>query len=84
MLDWRRSLRFGELLDYYKGLIALRKSLPGLCDKSSRAAERITGRTVRRVGGSGGQIGGGLSETGGRQDTGSPTKWLDFGAEYDL
>lgn len=50
MLDWKRSLRFGELLDYYKGLIALRKKLPGLCDKSSRAAERITGRTVRREG----------------------------------
>lgn len=50
MLDWRRMLRFGELLDYYKGLIVLRKSLPGLCDKSSRAAERITGRTVRREG----------------------------------
>lgn len=50
MLNWRRTLRFGELLDYYKGLIALRKSLPGLCDKSPQAPERITERRVRREG----------------------------------
>lgn len=50
MLDWRRTVRFRELLDYYKGLIALRKKLPGLCDKSAEAARRIGRRTVHREG----------------------------------
>lgn len=50
MLSWSRTVRFRELLDYYKGLIALRKTLPGLCDKSFRAAERVTGQTVHREG----------------------------------
>lgn len=50
MLDWRRTVEFRELLDYYKGLIALRKRLPGLCDKSAEAAERIGGKRVHRAG----------------------------------
>lgn len=50
MLEWSRTIRFGELVDYYKGLIALRKKLPGLCDKSKRAAERISGQTIHREG----------------------------------
>lgn len=50
MLNWRRTLRFRELLEYYRGLIALRKKLPGLCDKSAGAAERISGRTIHREG----------------------------------
>ena len=40
-LDWERAWRERELVDYYRGLIALRKQLPGLCDKSPQAAERI-------------------------------------------
>lgn len=40
-LDWERAWEERELADYYKGLIALRKQLPGLCDKSPQAAERI-------------------------------------------
>ena len=46
MLCWERARRFEELTDYYRALIRLRKSLPGLCDKSPAAAERITARTV--------------------------------------
>ncbi|MBQ3089798.1 MAG: type I pullulanase [Oscillospiraceae bacterium] len=40
-LDWSRSVRFSGLVDYYKGLIALRKQLPALCDKSKAAFDRI-------------------------------------------
>ena len=48
MLRWERAWRFGELTDYYRGLIRLRKSLPGLCDKSASAWERVTAKTVHR------------------------------------
>lgn len=48
MLCWERSRRFEGLTDYYRQLIRLRKSLPGLCDKSPAAADRITGRTIHR------------------------------------
>ncbi len=41
-LDWERAWRFGELADYYRGLLVLRQRLPGLCDKSSRAGERFS------------------------------------------
>ena len=40
-LDWERAWKEQELADYYRGLIALRKQLPGLCDKSPQAGERI-------------------------------------------
>ncbi len=40
-LDWRRAWENRELVDYYRGLIALRMQLPGLQDKSPRAGERI-------------------------------------------
>ena len=49
-LDWARAERFASLTDYYRELIRLRKSLPGLCDKSPDAGERITDRTVHRPG----------------------------------
>lgn len=42
MLRWHRTVEYGELVEYYKGLISLRKCLPGLCDKSPDAAARIT------------------------------------------
>ena len=32
-LDWKRAWEFEDLQNYYRGLIALRKSCPGLCDK---------------------------------------------------
>ena len=40
-LDWHRAWENRELVDYYRGLIALRKRLPGLCDKSPSAPKRV-------------------------------------------
>ena len=40
-MDWKRAYRNRELTVYYRGLIALRKTLPGLCDKSETAMSRI-------------------------------------------
>lgn len=40
-LDWQRAWENRELVEYYKGLIALRKQIPALCDKSTRARERV-------------------------------------------
>lgn len=48
MLRWGQTVKFHELVDYYRGLIALRKQLPGLYDKSADAAARISGKTVHR------------------------------------
>ena len=48
MLRWERAWRFGELTDYYRGLIRLRKSLPGLCGKSPDATSRLKAQTVHR------------------------------------
>jgi len=40
-LSWQRAWDARELVEYYRGLIALRKRLPALCDKSGTAAERV-------------------------------------------
>ena len=40
-LDWERAWEHEPLADYYRGLIALRKRLPGLCDKSPGAGARL-------------------------------------------
>lgn len=40
-LDWERAYVFSALRKYYKGLIALRKRCPGLCDKSATASSRF-------------------------------------------
>ena len=40
-LDWSRAWENEDLTAYYRGLIALRKRLPGLCDKSGRASDRL-------------------------------------------
>lgn len=40
-LDWQRAWKNQELVDYYRGLIALRKQLPGFQDKTKDAAKRI-------------------------------------------
>ncbi|MCD8368487.1 MAG: type I pullulanase [Clostridiales bacterium] len=40
-IDWERAWQNRALVDYYRGLIALRKQLPGLCDKSADAKGRI-------------------------------------------
>ena len=46
-MDWQRCWQNRDLAAYYKGLIALRKAQPGLCDKSVQAGERII--AVRQV-----------------------------------
>lgn len=50
MLSWQRSQDFNHLVSYYKGLIALRKTLPGLYDKSPEAYKRISRETVHGTG----------------------------------
>ena len=40
-IDWRRTGDVQALVDYYRGLIALRGQLPALCDKGKGAASRI-------------------------------------------
>ena len=40
-LDWQRSEKNADLAEYYRGLIALRKQLPGLCDKTNAACPRV-------------------------------------------
>ncbi len=40
-LDWKRCAQFGELTKYYRGLIALRRQLPALCDKGAQAGARV-------------------------------------------
>ena len=40
-LDWELAWKNRDLVEYYKGLIGLRRQLPGLCDKTRRAAGRI-------------------------------------------
>lgn len=46
-LDWEQTVKERELVEYYKGLIALRKQLPGLCDKSEQAAGRVHGEWTK-------------------------------------
>ena len=41
-LDWEKAWENKELVRYYQGLIALRKQLSGLCDKSKDSYKRIT------------------------------------------
>lgn len=50
MLDWSRTVEYEELVEYYRGLIRLRKKLPGLCDKSPLAVQRITNRQIQGEG----------------------------------
>ena len=40
-LDWHRAWNNRCLMEYYRGLIALRMQLPALCDKTPRAKERL-------------------------------------------
>ncbi len=43
-------MEYKELVEYYKGLIRLRKKLPGLCDKSASASTRITEKKIYKSG----------------------------------
>lgn len=45
-IDWKRVYEYEDLVTYYQGLIAFRKQMPGLCDKSSGAGERIFGESI--------------------------------------
>ncbi len=40
-MDWRRAWENRAMVEYYRGLIALRKQLPGLTDKTVLAGERL-------------------------------------------
>lgn len=40
-LDWQRTIVFAELLDYYKGLIQIRKSFSGFTDWRAAHVEKI-------------------------------------------
>lgn len=40
-MDWQRCSENQELVEYYRGLIALRQQLPALWDQSATAGERI-------------------------------------------
>lgn len=46
-IDWNRAYERTDLREYYRGLIALRKKIPGLCDKSEDAKERIRNKKIR-------------------------------------
>lgn len=46
MLRWSQTVEYADLLDYYKGLISLRKKQPGLCDKSPDAWKRIQEKKI--------------------------------------
>ena len=50
MLRWGQTEEFGSLVEYYRGLIRLRKRLPGLCDKSPEAVERISRKQILKDG----------------------------------
>lgn len=49
-IDWNRAYERTDIREYYKGLIALRKQLPGLCDKSEEAKKRITNKKIENKG----------------------------------
>ena len=49
-LDYKRAYEFEELVHFYKDLIALRKCLPGLCDKTEEAGKRIFKKSANRKG----------------------------------
>lgn len=40
-LDWKRTLEFSDLLNYYRGLIEIRLAFPMLRDSTSRAAGKM-------------------------------------------
>jgi len=50
MLRWNQTLEFADLLEYYEGLISLRKKLPGLYDKSAAAAARVSQKKIWKPG----------------------------------
>lgn len=49
-LDYGRAREFEDLVQFYQDFLALRKRLPGLCDKSEQAYRRILSGNGRRNG----------------------------------
>lgn len=49
-IGWNRTYENREILEYYRGLIAFRKRMSGLIDKSSRASERIFNQKICKDG----------------------------------
>ena len=47
MMKWKQTQEFADLVEYYTGLISLRKKLPGLYDKTAEAFKRISQKTVQ-------------------------------------
>ena len=45
-IDWKRTKEYAELIEYYRGLIRLRKRMSGLYDKSHKADEYVFDRKV--------------------------------------
>lgn len=45
-LDWKRMYEYENLIEYYRGLIALRKQLPGLWDKTANAVNHIVDEKI--------------------------------------
>lgn len=45
-IDWRRAYEYEEILEYYKGLIAFRKQMSGLTDKSAAAYQRVYDQAI--------------------------------------
>ena len=46
LLDWTRAWKNRKMVEYYRGLIALRQQLPGMQDKTAEAHKRILGTKV--------------------------------------
>lgn len=78
MLRWRQTVEYGELLEYYKGLIRLRKRLPGLCDKSAAAAKRMLEQEIPMPG----VVAFRMDNRSGA-DGGSPGGWLEIFVAYN-
>lgn len=49
-LDWQRADQNRDLCDYYRGLIALRREIPGLCEKGDNAKAAIRRETIEGPG----------------------------------
>lgn len=49
-IDWQRIYEYEDILSYYKGLIAFRKQMSGLTDKSESAYKRVVEKKVVRPG----------------------------------
>lgn len=45
-IDWKRCYEYEDVLKYYKGLIALRRQMDGITDKSQKARENIFGKKI--------------------------------------